>query len=138
MLKRLLITGGLIAIAVARYNWTEHSRSERARQTFFDQNLPALSNLSADRLVDADWSYSGPLGKLTLRFERDGKLVVTSDASNPSGRWEIIDMMLYAHIPGADNPHHGIFRKSTDELSGASPTGLQPRTWTATRDRELK
>lgn len=115
--------------------WRGYQRDERQREASLNQFVPAMRSMSADVIADSAWAYTGPLGKLTLRFERDGKLTVTSGTTDSTGRWEIKDTMLMAYIPGADNPHQGIFRKSTDELSGISPTGLQPHTWTAIRMR---
>ena len=135
MLRRLLIIVGVIAIIIGRYAWRAHQRSERQNEALMNQFVPALNSMSPDVIADSEWAYSGPLGKLTLRFERNGKLTAISDGSESTGRWEINDVMLMAYIPGADKPHQGLFRKSTDELSGISPTGLQPSTWSATRTR---
>jgi hypothetical protein len=91
--------------------------------------------MSPEVIADSEWAYSGPLGYLTLRFERGGKLIAISNGTEQTGNWEINDVMLMAYIPGADKPHQGLFRKSIDELSGISPTGMQPATWLATRTR---
>jgi hypothetical protein len=135
MLRGLLIITAIIAIIIGRYAWRSHQRSERRHQATLNQYVPALNSMSADAITSSEWAYSGPLGKLTLRFEPNGKLTTTSDGTESTGRWEIKGVMLMAYIPGAEAPHEGIFRTSTDELSGISPSGLQPSTWSATRGR---
>lgn len=100
-----------------------------------NQIAPAMKSMSSDAIANSDWDYSGPLGDLKLHFEADGKLTASSDEKTESGQWEIKGLMLIAHIPGADAPHHAMFRKTTDELSGMSPTGMEPTRWSATRIR---
>ena len=129
MIKRLLLIACILLAFGVRYAWREHAR----QQALISQYAPALNGLSPQQLVGSDWSYSGPLGKLTLRFEQDGRLLVVSDPAQPTGRWEISGEMLSAYIPGADQPHQAVFARSTDELTGLSPHGLEPHLWSATR-----
>ena len=134
-MRRLLIIAGIIAIVAAKFAWRSHRRSERQKEEMMHQLVPALKSMSVDVIADSEWAYSGPLGQLTLRFQPDGKLTAISTGAETVGRWEIKGLMLMASIPGADTPHQGIFRKSTDQLSGISPKGLHPATWSATRTR---
>jgi hypothetical protein len=110
-----------------------HHRNEERDRAMMNRLAPALNRLSPDNLVNSDWIYTGPLGKLTLHFEAEGKLLVTSTDQTVTGRWEIQDIMLKVYIPGADAPHQGIFRTSIDELTGPSPEGLEPKIWSAVR-----
>jgi hypothetical protein len=138
MPRRLLIIGAIIGIIIGKYAWRQHRRAERQNEAMMNrmnQMVPAMNSMSADAIADSDWSYSGPLGDLKLHFEADGKLTASWDEKSEYGTWEIKDVMLVAHIPGADAPHHAIFRKSTDELSGSSPRGMEPSLWSATRIR---
>jgi hypothetical protein len=117
----------------AKFALRRHYRNEERDQATMNRFAPALNRLSAENLVNSDWTYSGPLGELTLHFDADGKLTVRSSDQTLTGRWEIQDIMLKVHIPGADAPHQGIFRTSIDELSGPSPEGLEPKIWSAVR-----
>jgi hypothetical protein len=136
MYTKLLVTLGSILLVVAAEHvikkfWREHV----GRQVLLERHAPALNALTPEHLADADWSYSGPLGQLTLRFEQDGQLVIDGSGEKQAGQWEIKNGMLIAHIPGANQPHQAVFKKTTDELAGVSPVGLNPKFWTATRIR---
>ncbi|MHA3770880.1 hypothetical protein ACXR0O_05010 [Verrucomicrobiota bacterium sgz303538] len=133
--RRLLIIIASIALLAVKFGWRTYLRHETDDQAMLDQFVPAMRSMSPEVLNDSEWAYTGPLGNLTLYFEPDGKLTATSDADSKEGRWEIRNTMLIAHIPGANSPHEGIFRTSTDEMAGVSPAGMQPPKWSATRSK---
>src|SRR5690242_4995174 len=106
-MKRLLMFAGLVAIFGGRFAWRAYQENKRRDEAIMNQFVPALKSMSADVIADSEWAYSGPLGKLTLRFERGGQLtaIAFADGTESTGRWEIKDVMLMAYIPGAAQPH---------------------------------
>lgn len=123
---------GIVAIKLAVFAYLHEARQ---RPPSVDNLNPALHRMSVAALTGSDWAYTGPLGPLTLRFETKGRLTVIASGEERTGKWMIEDVLLIASIPGVESPHHGIFRTSTDELSGMSPPGLTPKTWSAKRIR---
>ena len=131
--RRLIIAAIALAFIGGKYWMREHDRRAQSNQEMDNVMTlanPAIHEMSADHLTGSDWAYSGPLGDLTLRFEPDGKLTVTSGTTTSEGKWEIDDFSLEASIPGSDKRHEAIFHDSTDVL-----VGVIPSKWSATRQK---
>lgn len=120
----LLLAGVIIGKKVFFKSMEDRAKQDQLTQKF----APALNQMSAEALTDSTWLYTGPLGKLELRFLPEGKLASTNGDITESGSWRIKDVMLIVSIPGETSEHGGIFRDSIDKIEGATP-----KRWSATR-----